>query len=134
MKNSYESNWQMKKVTQTWNTLSMRIICSSEGDTHFTQHDNLHEKSLDDDEKDVPTPDEDNIDQPEELNGGSGIQKQDNKILDDVNPQQNDASIDSPNVPKVNDDKSQEVEKTVEMEKIMKKRKTAKIKKYLLKT
>ena len=77
----------------------------------------LHEKSLDDDEKDVPAPDEDNIDQPEELNGGSGIQQQDNKILDDVNPQQNDASIDSTNVPNVNDEKSQEVEKTVETEK-----------------
>ena len=95
----------------------MRIICSSEGDTHFTQHDSLHEKSLDDDEKDVPAPDEDNIDQPEELNGGSGIQQQDNEILDDVNPQQNDASIDSATVPNINDDKSQEVEKTVEMEK-----------------
>ena len=103
--------------SQVTESEAMRIICNSEGDTNFTQHDSLHEKSLDDDEKDVPAPEEDNIDKPEELNGGSGIQKQDNEILDDVNPQQNDASIDTPNVPNKNDHKPQEVEKTVEMEK-----------------
>ena len=103
--------------SQVTESEAMRIICSGKGDSHFTQHDSLHEKSLDDDEKDILAPDEDNIDQPEELNGDSGIQQQDNKILDDINPQQNDASIDSTTVPNVNDDKSQEVEKTVEMEK-----------------
>ena len=99
--------------SQVTESEAMRIICSSEGDSHLTQHDTLHEKSLDDDEKDVPAPDEDNIGQPEEMNGGSGIKQKDNEILDDVNPQQNDASIDSTTVPNVNDDKSQEVEKTV---------------------
>ena len=102
--------------SQVTESEAMRIICSSEGDSQLTQHDTLHEKSLDDNEKDVPAPDEDNIGQPEELNGGSGIKQKDNEILDDVNPQQNDTSIDSATVPNVNDDKSQEVEETVQME------------------